>query len=388
MKRRSHHILAQVRGSSRSIEILPVCASIGFALLLSSFAAPLHAARILDYETTLTLFDEGLGAGLPASVTVAASGEICVTDNGVPSVHLYNGRNVAVFRSNGIAAFTDPMDVTIDAQGRFVCTDARPGSERTIRRLNFFGEPEAFEPQRPEGLWMPEHLTILSDGNYLTTDPSCSSLLKHDAVTGALIWKKNLVESGGSEILGLGRPAEGPDGKLYVPLGGDRMVEVLSAEGEPVANFGVTGTGRGRFIFPVGVAFCPDGTIAVLDRMRAVVELYDSSYNFVGEVGEIGAGQRNLYQPVSIAAAADGQIYVVQGFLARIQVFRYSNSDTGCLETNRPRLLKAGIAGAADAVPGGEGGPMTVSPGSVTKGRSHLIPSDPLIRQDHLTGGC
>jgi hypothetical protein len=123
--------------------------------------------------------------------------------------------------------------------------------------------------------------------------------------------------------MALGRPAEGPDGRLLLPVPGDRQVIVLSAEGQLETAFGTPGGTRGRLAFPIGVAFCPDGGIAVLDKMRHVILLYDEQHRFVSEFGDFGMGPADLYYPAALASTEDGRIYVVQGFEGRIHVFRF-----------------------------------------------------------------
>jgi DNA-binding beta-propeller fold protein YncE len=348
-----------------------------------------QASPILEYQTTLTLASEGAGLGLPVAVSVdPATGELCVTDGMASSVRLFNRRNMPVFSTGALAGLSDPQDITPDLSGGFACTDAIPGQGRTIRRLNLFGESVPFAPEKPGDRWFPDHLLVTRDGNYLTTDPDDGFLTKHDARTGALLWKKALVREESGEILGLGRPAEAPDGRLYLPIGGDRIVLVLSAEGDPLTSFGVTGTGRGRLAFPVGVAICPNGDVAVLDRMRNVVLLYAPDHTFLAEFGDYGAGPREFYQPVAIAAAPDGRVFVAQGFLARILVFRFFDSESGTNDVDRPQPDQAGVAGMSRLHSGGRGVPAIESPGSAPLGRSRLTETSTRILQDLQNGGC
>ena len=123
----------------------------------------------------------------------------------------------------------------------------------------------------------------------------------------------------------LGRPAEAPDGRIYVPGGDLRVVLVLSADGERArAPSAASARRAGRFVLPVGVAFGPAGEVLVLDRLRAKILLFDPQHEFVTEFGSLGFGPGQFYHPVALAATADGKIYVAQGFQGRIQVFRLS----------------------------------------------------------------
>jgi hypothetical protein len=326
-----------------------------FLVILGS-ATELHAGPRLEYETTLSIPQELTRPALPISVTTGnCHDEICVTDATTGSGHLFNSRDICVFSTGELASLSAPVDLTVDSLSEFVCTDSRDGAGRTIKRLDMYGNPISFKPEPPQGVWEPEHLLITRDGNYVTTDPSSGLLAKHDAHTGALIWSRALPRQESGEILGLGKPAEAPDGRLYVPLGGDKVVLVLSAQGEYQSSFGVAGTGRGRLSFPVGVAFCPDGSIAVLDRMRAVILLFSAEHDFIAEFGGFGGGARDFYHPVAIAATRDGRVFVAQGFRARVHEFRFSSTVAAAIAIERFRPSGAGRIRAVDPYRGGEG---------------------------------
>jgi hypothetical protein len=326
-------------------------------------ASGVSASPALEYEATLDVPRGEDRSSLPVAVTVnprsgdpAACPDVCVTDAVTASGLVYDCSQVRVFGTGLIARLVAPADMTVLSSGGFVCTDGVLGGGRTIRCLNFFGEPTTFAPEAPRHAWAPEHLLVTRDGNYVTTDPSLGLLAKHDARTGALLWARDLDSEQSGEILGIGKPAEAPDGRLYLPLGGDKRVAVLSADGESLESFGVAGTGAGRLAFPVGVAFCPDGNVAVLDRMRSVVLFYDSAHVFQAESGQVGGGPRDFYYPNAIAAAPDGRIYVAQGFLGRVYVFRYVVTGAArSMTINQSCLAEAGRVRAFNSRREGEG---------------------------------
>jgi DNA-binding beta-propeller fold protein YncE len=301
-----------------------------------------HAIPVLQYQSTLELPRGDVRAALPVSVTTGADGSVCVVDATTHSGHLLDPHNIHLFSTAGIAGLADPMDMVVEASGGLVCTDSRPEGGRTIRRLDFFGQPLPYEPERPSDLWWPEHLLLTRDGNFVTTDPANGLLVKHDAATGALLWKRELHDDRSGELIGLGRPAEAPDGRLLLPIPGNRQVAVLSAQGEFETAFGTPGGAQGRLSFPVGVAFCPDGTIAVLDRMRHIVLLYDEHYQFMAEFGKFGTGPTDLYYPAAIATTADGRVYVAQGLEGRIHMFRFTTTGAALINASRSRSTDAG----------------------------------------------
>jgi hypothetical protein len=319
-------------------------------------ATGLANVPLLAHEATLNLPASQSRSGEAVSVSADSANDFCVTDAAGAAGVIYDELGIPVFTLGPVAQLASPMDLTSLASGGFACTDGRREGGRTIRCFNFFGEPVPYLPESPQDGWMPDHLLVLRDGNFVTADASHGLLAKHDGRTGALLWKQSVDSESRGEIMSLGRPAEAPDGRIYLPLGGARSVAVLSSDGERLETFGEPGTGTGRLSFPVGVAFCPDGNVAVLDRMRAVVLVYDSQNVFQAEFGQYGGEETDLYHPLAIAAGSDGRIYVVQGFLGRIHVFHYSTSGTSGSETTNPfRFAEAGRSRTAMPRLEGEG---------------------------------
>jgi hypothetical protein len=87
------------------------------------------------------------------------------------------------------------------------------------------------------------------------------------------------------------------------------------------------GSTPGKFAFPVDVAFGPEDTVLVLDRMRHVILVFTQSHEFVTEYGRMGASPGAFYHPTSLAYAS-GRAYVAQGFEGRVQVYDVFSTDT------------------------------------------------------------
>jgi hypothetical protein len=295
------------------------CALVGLLVLGARIA---QAAYAFTYESTTLLERGAAGKSLPVAVTYdARSGELCVSDSRQGSIHLLGAGDIEVFRTSHLAGMASPWDGSVDQAGRVVYAERGIEARGTLRRLNVFGEPDGFTAAMPDSLWNPQHVIVTRDGNYLSLDAQSGLLAKHDAGTGALIWQRYCTLDG---VVGenLGRPAEAPDGRLYVPGGDLRAVLVLSADGEFLAAFGRFGSAPGRMVLPVGVTFGPAGEVLVLDRLRAKILLFSTTHEFVTEFGNMGFRPGQLYHPVALAATPDGRIYVAQGFQGRVQVFR------------------------------------------------------------------
>lgn len=284
-------------------------------------SAPSIAVPRFEYEGLLAHPSGTVTRTRPNAVSVDPHlSEVCVTDESSPSLLVYNHANVLVYRTGHISDVAGPRDGCIDADGGLVYTGGSLSHDRTIRRLNFLGEPLPYEAERPHDDWSPAHLRLLSSGDYLTIDDRTGLMAKHDSQTGALIWQRELNEHIPEFTELVGRPAEAPDGTVYLPGGQARAVFVFSSDGEYLTSFGRPGSGRGEFSFPVDVAFVPEGVI-VLDRMRHTVLLFDSNHEFICELGGFGGGRGGLYHPLSIAVSPAGLVYVAQGYQGRVQVF-------------------------------------------------------------------
>ncbi len=302
---------------------------LGLALLAPATAARATIVYVFDYARALQLERGEAADARPEAVAIdPVTGEVCVTEAVGSALQVFNGRGALLFRTGLLARLSSPASGCLDGDGSFVCTDTDSLATRTIRRLDLRGEPLPWQAESPRAGWSPVHLTITSDGNFVTLDPASGLLAKHDARTGALLWTRALGGERAGE-LGLGRPCEALDRRLYVPGGELHCVLVLSPEGEPLTAFGELGSTLGGLIFPVGVAPGPGGTVAVLDRMRHKLLLFDRDFVFRAEFGAMGAGPGDFYHPLALATAPEaGLAYVTQGFEGRVQVFRLSSLDT------------------------------------------------------------
>ena len=299
-------------------------------LLLASLLAfaDAGAAITIEFDRLMEIDAGRQGEARPVAVSIdPATEEACVTDVRGSALHVFDLHGNALFSTGPAARLSSPLDGCFTADGGFVFTDSDAGRGRTIRRLDFRGEPAAFRPESPDPEWTPDHIMATRDGDFVTLDRENNRLTRIDAVTGAVVWDRNLIadDEAGMEM---GRPAEAPDGRIFVPGGELHSVLVCSPDGEVLKSFGTLGTAVGRMVFPVDVAFGPGGTVLVLDRMRHKIMVFDAALEFVTEFGRMGAGPGDFYHPLALAAAGD-RIHVAQGFQGRVQTYRIFDTDEG-----------------------------------------------------------
>jgi DNA-binding beta-propeller fold protein YncE len=295
------------------------------ALTLAVLVSAATAGIDFRYVRALDLQRHEDGRLLPAAVTCdEQSGGLVVTDGAHGVLHLFNAGGIEAFRTSGYAGLSQPDDGALDHAGRLVAITLAGGSTRTLVRLDVYGEPDGWTPESPRDGWRPEHVLVARDGNYVTVDDAGGLLAKHDAGTGAVLWAAVIAEPEPGERnleLGLGRPAQLPDGSYAVPGSNLHRILLVDEGGQVRSSFGRFGSSPGRFVAPVAVAAGPDGMLLVLDQMRHKVLAFAANQEFVGEFGTVGDAPGAFYHPVSIATDADGHLYVAQGYRGRVQVF-------------------------------------------------------------------
>ena len=303
------------RGAVRSRARYPLWAAVLCSGVLLPGAG--NASSALVYETNLT---GSPPLGRPISVTLAASGlEFCVTDERERTINVFDAAGLHRYRTDEVSRLSSPKDAWIDSQAGFVFTDRVEGI-RTIRRLNFLGEPVPYEPETPHEGWSPNHLMVTADGNFVTLDGD-GLLCKHDESDGSLLWSRQLMELGSEQVEVLGAPAESPDGLIYIPNGMEGVVMVYGSDGEPQTLFGRKGSRPGEFSFPSAIAFAADGRILVLDRMKHKVIIFGADHGFLVEWGGIGSAPGAFYGVTDLAVTSDGRVLVTQGYEGRVQVY-------------------------------------------------------------------
>ena len=339
-----------------------------FLVTIVVFSSAAQAAIIFQYETMLELDLGAAGRAHPTHVTCEpVSGEVCVTDVRQSTFHVLNARHVQLLRTGAFAGVSWPSSGCLQQDGTLVFTDTSDGRHHTIRRLDIFGEPAVYAPEAPAADWNPRLLTVLANGDYLSLDPGNGLLARHRSDSGALVWSLRVGDPAARDSQ-FGRPAEGPDGRLYIPGGDQRKVYVVTADGLDAGEFGRFGSAPGRMVLPVGVGFGPRGTVLVLDRMRAKILVFDADLEFESEFGSVGARPGQFYHPADITSTADHRIYVAQGFQGRVQVFRVIDSQESAAE----KSARSNAALVVDRIAlGGTPGPDRAamrSPGFRTNG--------------------
>ena len=99
------------------------------------------------------------------------------------------------------------------------------------------------------------------------------------------------------------------------------LVVVRPNDFEVIRRIGKKGKGKVEFMSPRGLAFTPDGDIAVAEKENHRVQLVSLEGDYKGKFGREGDGNGEFRGATDIAISSDGKIFVTDSTLNRIQYF-------------------------------------------------------------------
>jgi DNA-binding beta-propeller fold protein YncE len=107
-------------------------------------------------------------------------------------------------------------------------------------------------------------------------------------------------------------------GDLFVSDTGNNRILKYSRDGVIVDRFGHTGSGKGEFLHPAGLAVGGDGSLYVADTGNNRVQRLSAHGHPLGTWRSSGTG--HLSNPEGLAIDQEGRLYVVDRSNARIEV--------------------------------------------------------------------
>ena len=111
------------------------------------------------------------------------------------------------------------------------------------------------------------------------------------------------------------------DGNIYISDEGLNRISVLDSQGQFLRNWGVRGQEDGEFDRPAGIAFDTDDNLLVADGLNCRIQRYTKDGQFLGGWGRQGSGDGELNMPWGITVDKAGDVYVADWRNDRIQKF-------------------------------------------------------------------
>lgn len=221
-----------------------------------------------------------------------------------------------------------PRGIAVDSKGNIDVVDT--GNVR-MQQVAPDGKPRltwAEAGATPGNLIDPTGVAVDTQDNIYVAD-SGNNRIEKFASTGTFIaaWDG----SGNGQIRALTRPravALDAQGNMYV-TDVDRVV-VLSPSGQPLRQWGSSGTGPGFFNASFGVGLDSTGNVYVADQGNARVEKFSGTGQFLAQWGTKGTGQGQFNRPVGLAVDRQDNVYVVDQTNNNLQKF----SSTGQFENS------------------------------------------------------
>jgi DNA-binding beta-propeller fold protein YncE len=326
----------------------------------------------VDGNERVRFGSEGTGngqfSGDPRGITISADGtRAFVSDDGNHRVQVFDasfGTEGAYIESLGGAP--EALDYLVDARGleatgdgKLIVTDEWDYDLKqfTISESSFdwtfFGAAASLD-----GVNSPRGLAIDSAGRIYASDWWNQRIDRWDSDgSNPFMWGfRGTKSEDGSVNFAWDVAVQPGTDRVFLANRESHEIEVFESNGGYVTRWGIRGTADGRFEFPQGVAFAPDGTLVVTDSGNGRIQRFSidagGDGTFVAAYGTPGSAEGKLNLPAGIDVAADGTIWVADTRNDRIQSYNPATT-TWTVHTNATGLSSFRLPWGVTVAPDG-----------------------------------
>lgn len=283
-----------------------------------SYGATYASSGNLDGQFSRPL---AMAADAPGGVP---SGDVWIVDKLNNRVEKFNSKGQFVSKFGGFGTgsgqFNEPRAITVDGEGNLWVADA--GNNR-IEKFNSKGE-YLTEIDSEGGLGflsidIPSGLAIARGGHIFVANQGSGG-----RVVELLTTKNGLLGSYVNNYwLATTTPANmatDPQGDVWiVDTAENKLYEVPSSGGGPVARFGTTGTAPGQLSAPYAVTVKPSGTLLVSDRGNNRIQQFSQTGELLASFGKGGNEPGEFCEPSGLALSSRGVIFVADACHDKVQ---------------------------------------------------------------------
>jgi DNA-binding beta-propeller fold protein YncE len=222
-------------------------------------------------------------------------------------------------KDNG--SLVSPIDIAIDNEnGHIYVTDSTQGVVKIFKNSDhtFVKEIGKGVLERPTGVAINKNTSEL-----LVVDTLSANILRYDLNNFGL---KGIIGGTGTGAGKMHYPTNicvTRDGIIVISDSLNFRVQMFSAEGVFLRQFGSAGVRSGHFTRPKGIAADSDGNIYVVDALFDNVQVFDREGKLLMAFGGHGNGLGEFWLPTGIFIDENDMIYVSDTYNKRVQVFQY-----------------------------------------------------------------